>query len=439
MKRNQNQFWTVASKVLAVMTVTLIMALALAPSAWAASRYKILYSFTGGADGSWPQFGQLILDTSGNLYGTTSGGGAFGDGVVFELIKNSDGTWTESVLYSFAGGSDGASPYAGLTFDASGNLYGTTEGGGASSAGTVFQLVPNSDGTWTESVLYSFTGGSDGANPWAGVIFDATGTLYGTTYLGGASGLGVVYKLTPNSGGTWTESVLHTFTGSNGIHPVWGNLAFDTAGNLYGTTGAGGGGTCSSWAGTGCGVIFELKPQSDGSWKEHVILSLSGQSSYANPLGVVFDSAGNLYSSAGSTGPPYGAVFKFTLDANGKWTGHVLYAFGGNEDGAYPSIIALDAAGGIFGTTSEGYGPDGACCGQVFKLTPHAHGWSRQAAHYFQGPPQDGTNTNAGVVLDAAGNIYGTTCNGGSGGGSEAGCVLNNGYSGAGVVYEFTP
>src|SRR5271170_884348 len=112
MKRNQNQFWTVASKVLAVMTVTLIMALALAPSAWAASRYKILCNFTGGADGSWPQFGQLILDTSGNLYGTTSGGGAFGGGVVFELIKNSDGTWTESVLYSFAGGSDGASPYA---------------------------------------------------------------------------------------------------------------------------------------------------------------------------------------------------------------------------------------------------------------------------------------------------------------------------------------
>src|SRR5271170_4832116 len=156
MKRNQSQFWAVASKVLAVMTVTLIMALILAPGAWAASKYKVLYSFTGGSDGSWPQ-AALILDTAGNLYGTTILGGAFGDGVVFELMKNSDGTWTESVLYSFAGGTDGVTPSSALTFDASGNLYGTTQDGGASSDGTVFQLVPNSDGTWTESVLYSFT------------------------------------------------------------------------------------------------------------------------------------------------------------------------------------------------------------------------------------------------------------------------------------------
>src|SRR5271156_763778 len=145
MKRNQ--FWTVASKGLAVMTVTLIAALVLAPSAWAVSKDKILYNFTGGNDGSTPYDG-LTLDTSGNLYGTTTAGGASGNGTVFKLAKNSDGSWTESVLYSFAGGTDGATPYAGVTFDASGNLYGTTTAGGASSAGTVFQLA-NSNGTWT--------------------------------------------------------------------------------------------------------------------------------------------------------------------------------------------------------------------------------------------------------------------------------------------------
>jgi uncharacterized repeat protein (TIGR03803 family) len=211
MKRDQNQFWTAESKVLAVAAVTLVLALALAPGAWAANGYKVLYTFTGGIDGSQP-FAGVILDASGNLYGTTPQGGAFGNGVVFKLTKNSDGSWTESVLHAFAGGTDGATPYAEVTFDTSGNLYGTTQYGGVSSAGTVFRLAPNSDGTWTESVLYTFTGRGDGANPFSGVIFDGSGNLYGTTYYGGASGVGVAYKLTPNSEGTWTQSLLHTFT-----------------------------------------------------------------------------------------------------------------------------------------------------------------------------------------------------------------------------------
>jgi uncharacterized repeat protein (TIGR03803 family) len=440
MKRNQSQFWAAVSKALAVMTVTLIIALILAPGA-AAGTYKILYNFTGGADGNQPE-AAVILDTAGNLYGTTILGGAFGDGVVFEVIKNSDGTWTESVLHSFAGGTDGATPHSGLTFDASGNLYGTTQGGGTSSAGTVFELVPNSDGTWTESVLYSFTGGSDGASPWAGLIFDATGALYGTTYLGGASGLGVVYKLTPNSGGTWTESVLHTFTGgdNDGSNPRFGSLIFDTAGKLYGATTTGGGTTCYDGE-PGCGAIFEMKPQSDGSWKEKVILNFNTYG-LIHGEGVVFGPAGHLYGVAVggyNSGVPndLGAIFELTPGADGKWTERLLHEFHGNQSGAYPQVpIAFDAAGDIILATSDGYDPGGTCCGQVFKLIPSAHGWRKQALHIFQGPPQDGSTPYAGIVLDAAGNIYGTTCDAGSGGAGGNTCWIQ---SGSGVVYELTP
>ena len=237
MQTNQGQFWTAVINVLSAMTVMLILALVLVPGAWAAGKYKILYNFTGGIDGGAPYEG-LVLDVTGNLYGTTTVGGTSGNGTVFKLAKNSDGSWTESVLYSFASGTDGAAPWAALTFDPSGNLYGTTQGGGDSSAGTIFQLVPNSDGTWTETVLYSFTGGTDGANPeWCGLIFDATGTLYGMTSGGGNQGMGVVYKLTPNFDGSWTYALIHTFTGgSDGSYPQFGTLAFNKAGNLYGAT-----------------------------------------------------------------------------------------------------------------------------------------------------------------------------------------------------------
>src|SRR5215468_7698755 len=168
-----NQLLAAAGKLLAVVAVALIVVLVLAPGASAARKYKVLYSFSGGADGGQPGAG-LIFDGAGNLYSTTSQGGTYGNGVVFELIHNSDGSWTEGVLYSFTGGSDGGTPYSALTFDTKGNLYGTTSVGGTYGYGTVFQLTP-SGGGWTETVIYSFTGGSDGANPWYGVIFDAAG------------------------------------------------------------------------------------------------------------------------------------------------------------------------------------------------------------------------------------------------------------------------
>ena len=218
--------------------IVIILSLTLAPGAWAASRYKVLYRFqVGGNDGSAPIAG-LIFDAAGNLYGTTEYGGASNYGTVFKLTPNAVGSWTKSVLYSFKDGSDGGWPAAGLIFDAAGNLYGTTFDVSFSDYGTVFKLTPNADGSWTESVLHSFNG-SDGETPVAGLIFDAAGNLYGTTDSGGAYRNGTVFKLTPNADGSWTESVLHAFIGSDGAHPDAG-LIFDAAGNLYGTTDFGG-------------------------------------------------------------------------------------------------------------------------------------------------------------------------------------------------------
>jgi uncharacterized repeat protein (TIGR03803 family) len=411
-------FWTVVSKALPVIAVTLTMALILAPGAWAASKYKVLYKFTGGTDGSQPIAG-LILDTSGNLYGTTYQGGPSGDGTVFKLTKNSDGSWTESVLYSFAGGTDGATPYAGVTFDASGNLYGTTQYGGVSSAGTVFQLAPNSGGTWTETLFYSFTGGSDGANPYGGLIFDPSGNLYGTTYYGGASGDGVVYKLTPNSNGTWTESVLHTFTGGqDGSNPQQlGNLTFDPAGNLYGTALFGGG--------SGAGVVYKLTPNSNGTWTESVLYSFTGGKDGAYPSGtLIFDSAGRLYGNTQKGGVGLGDVFKLTLGAKGKWYERVLYIFQGNQDGAYPGGgVVLDTAGNLYGTTAAGINTHGGV-GQLFKLVPRRWLWKKYVPHWFEGPPRDGADSNSPVVFDAAGNLYGTAFDG-----WNTGCC--------GVVFEY--
>jgi uncharacterized repeat protein (TIGR03803 family) len=228
MKCNQS-FCQGAALLLIAITVLL------APGAMAQSKYKTLYKFTGGADGRWPAAG-LIRDELGNLYGTTLGGGAHSQGTAFELTPNSDGSWAESVLYSFCSPptcDDGAGPEAGLTFYAGGNLYGTTIGGGYCDLGTVYQLTP-SNGGWAESVLYSFCG-SDGSGPTAGVIFDSGGNLYGTT-------LDIAYELTPANGG-WTESVLHTFCSLPHCEDGEGarsGLIFDPGGNLYGTTPFGG-------------------------------------------------------------------------------------------------------------------------------------------------------------------------------------------------------
>jgi len=360
-----NKFWAAVSRALAAMTAMLIVALMLVPGAWAC-KYKTLYQFKVGADGLYPRAG-LIFDPAGNLYGTTDYGGAYNFGTVFQLTPNGDGSWTESVLHSFnADGKDGYEPFAGLIFDPAGNLYGTTNNGGAyGSYGMVFQLTPNGDGSWTESVLHSFNAdGKDGYEPFAGLIFDPAGNLYGTTGGGGAYGHGTVFQLTPNRDGSWTESLLHSFNldGKDGYEPLAG-LTFDPAGNLYGTT---------NWGGAyNYGTVFQLTPNGDGSWTESVLHSfnLDGKDGYKPLAGLTFDPAGNLYGTTPSGGTnDDGTVFKLKPTVKGSWKETVLHSFR-NHPGAFPfwSGLILDGHGSLYGTT-HGLGPKTR--GSVFEITP---------------------------------------------------------------------
>ena len=253
--------------------------------------------------------------------------------------------WSETVIYRFAGGSDGANPqYANLVFDAAGNLYGTTSSGGASGLGTVYQLTP-SNGGWTESVLYSFAGGSDGSQPWGGVIFDQADKLYGTTYEGGGGcngfGCGTVFELTP-SGSGWTESVLYSFQGKSDGGNSFAGLVADPSGNLYGSTAFGG-------SGAG-GAVFELSP-SKGSWTFTVLYGLDGGE--GPNCSLIIDAAGNLYGTASQDGGGFGIAFRLSPGGSG-WTATTLHNFSGGYDGALPlGSPLLDANGNLYGTAYD--------------------------------------------------------------------------------------
>jgi uncharacterized repeat protein (TIGR03803 family) len=407
----------------AALTIVIAFTLVLAPAAGAASKYKVLRAFNG-SDGSTPYAG-LIFDSAGNLYGTTVGGGVDINGNVFKLTPNADGSWAENVLHTF-NGSDGAEPFAGLVFDAAGNLYGTTGSGGADNFGTVFKLTPNADGRWTESVLYSFNN-RDGRGPYAELIFDAAGNLYGTTAFGGnltssvciGYGCGVVFKLTPNTDGSWTERVLHTFNGSDGAEPIAG-LIFDTAGNLYGMTDDGG--DLSACGGYGCGVVFKLTPNADGRWTESVLHSFNNRDG-ANPYaGLIFDAVGNLYGTTQGGAYGNGTVFKLTPKTDGSWTESVLHSFS-IDLGVPLAALIFDGAGNLYGTASSGGPADG---GAAFKLSPNQDGsWAYSLLHVFQGDPA--LAPYSGLVFGSAGTLYGSTayCS------SSSGC--------AGVIYQITP
>jgi len=331
----------------------------LAPKPDGSWMVSILHSFTGNLDGTYPNAG-LIFDAAGNLYGTTRGAGRYGQGVVFKLKPNPEGCWTESVLHSFTGGADGGNPTVGLIFDKAGNLYGTTVYGGH---GVVFKLTPNPDGSWTESELHTFTGVADGDWP-NGLVFDAAGNLYGTTAYGGSSLFGIVFKLTPNPDGSWTESVLHSFVGGlDGESPVAG-LILDAAGNLYGT---------ASGAGvSGHGVVFKLTPNLDGSWTESELHSFTGAADGGYPNGLIFDAAGNLYGTTLYGGfyytaecSPYGCGVVFKLTRTCGWCETVLHTFAGYAKYPYGGVT-LDTAGNLYGTTSDGSNNYGI----VFAITP---------------------------------------------------------------------
>lgn len=377
----------------------------------------------------------ITLDAAGNIYGTASEGGVDNDGVVFELVRGSNGLYTQSILHVFTGGSDGNYPEGNITIDSAGNLYGTTYWGGAGSTacvscGTVYKLSP-SGGGWTDTILHRFVGGTDGANPQGSVLIDPSGNLIGTTRLGTEANFGSVFEL---AAGSYTETQIYGFPSTDGAN-IGGGLVEDAAGNFYGVAESGGLNQCSLNGDGGCGLIFKLSRQANGTWGRTVLHNFTGTQNGdgATPVGtLIFDKSGNLY---GTTVYGGGTVFTLTPTASGGWSFRTIYEFGRHKlnDGSSPqATLVFDAAGNLYGTTiSGGNGSYLNCsqCGTVYKLAPSVNGqWTESVIYNFQGL-SDGSFPTAGLAIDAAGDLYGTTSEGGIGGG----------FNGSGVVFKLSP
>lgn len=363
----------------------------------------------------------VTLDAAGNFYGTTSVGGDAGFGAVYRLA-HAGSSWNFYTIYTFQGftefSQDGGIPYARVTIGPDGALYGTTRIGGFGEGcredhgcGTVYKLQPQFGGGWKETVIFKF-GYFDGDHPSYGdVVFDRAGNLYGTTQVGGADLQGAVYKLSPGTGG-WTESVIYNFSGADGSAPLSGPV-FDAAGNLYGSTSAGG---ASNW-----GVVYRLQPAGSG-WAGSVLHSFQGVDGVTPTSSIVLDGGGDLFGvtqAGGSTGG--GTAFELTSAAQGVWNISTLIAFkAAGTQGSYRTL-ARDACGNFYGTTTA----DGLYHqGSVFKLTFANSVWNYSSLHDFTGGA-DGAYPYGVLSFDAAGNIYGTASGGG--------------MYGNGVVFQITP
>lgn len=380
------------------------IALTLTSTAWSTPVYKVLYSFTGGKHGGGV-FAGLARDAKGNLFGVTTGGGAYGHGTAFELTP-SDGKWTETILHSFCNFSDcndGALPSTTVVTDPAGDVYGASNTaafelipGGAggwsfqviyttsTNGGFVLDKAENLYGTWGpgkykegdvfklsrdtaeaagwgENVLYNFGPGECCAT--SSLTFDTAGNLYGTTKLGGSSGDGSAYRIFKDKNGAWSDQIMHSFSaGSDGQYPWDAGLVLDAKGDAYGTTLQGGMG----------GTIFELSPSADGQWKETILYNFpNAQKNGGGPAAsLAFDKAGNLYGTTSAGGDPIcscGVVFKLSSGSNGKWKYTVLHRFTGQDGRSPQASVILDDKGNIYGTTTEG-GPGGY--GVVFEITP---------------------------------------------------------------------
>lgn len=406
-----------------------------------AASEKVLYAFHG-TDGCGPN--SLMVGPDGALYGTTVAAGTstcsaedIDSGAVFQLTRGSDGKWSETVLHLFTG-SDGWAPVGPLVADKAGNLYGATAYGGLCSqlgCGVVFELVRGNGDNWTFKVLHKFNV-SDGANPYAGLIFDSKGNLYGTASGGGNNacegGCGVVFELSPEGKGNWTETVLYSFSGKDGYEPG-GPLAFDSSGDLCGTT---------EWGGAyGSGTVFKLS-QRHGQWSEEILHSFNFDTSDGDEpaFGVTFDSVGNIYGTTpfgGTEGEQgWGTAFKLAPIGGGKWKETILHRFNRAKfGGGYVSSgLVLDDQGNLYGSTNWGGSYDcpggGLGCGTVFKLA-HADGkWSESVLQSF-GKGNDGAFPGPGPVRSSAGLLFGVA----EGGYTGDPC----GQYGCGVVFEITP
>lgn len=398
-------------------------------------------SFGTGYHGANPS-AELLLDTHGAIYGVSLGAGPHHQaGIVFKLSPRRSGVWPATTLYYFGSyPGDGRLPRGGLVWDEAGALYGVTLDGGSGcgrnvsgfECGTVFRLSPPATpgGAWTETILYSFAkgGAKEGTGPSGRLVRDAaTGTLYGTTYQGG----GTVFSLTPPAtpGGTWTHTVLHSFTGAwDGANPSAlgpAVLTADGAGGLYGTTMYGGADRTSPGCGSGCGVVFHLTPPAGGAtaWTETVLFNFHGNRTGSVPYsGVIVDGAGNLYGTASSELGGLGLVYKLTppQGADPNWSETVLHRFKGGMSGdGLTGGLTFDGTGGLYGTTFKGglscLGTSTGC-GLVFHLLPPATAdgaWTIKYLHRFAGAPSDGGIPLSGVTLNSTGALFGATPFGG--------------------------
>jgi uncharacterized repeat protein (TIGR03803 family) len=394
-------------------TVSLLLSTFLLPAfTHAADRETDLYNFNPHSASN--PYGGLLLDSEGNLYGATL------SGTIFEFKPNGSGGWTYNVLcdcgatYSFGS----------LVMDQAGNLYTSTY------FGDVYEYSPSSSGTWTISLVYTFGVSGEGPSP---LILDSAGNLYGAFAYGGANGLGYVFELTPATSGTWILTDLHDFDGADGAESTSGNaanlvgaLTMDASGHLFGTTGAGGSSTeCPG----GCGVVFELTNNA-GTWTETVLHSFTGTDGMNPDAPLLIDPFGHLFGTATSGGASgFGVVFETAL-VGGSWQTQDIYSFtNANGDGAYPnSALIMDASGDIFGTTDSGGGStsctvvDDNGCGTAFELKRKGSTWKEGILHDFHGTGDGGFP--AGVVLEN-GNLYGL---------AEVGGRYN-----VGLFYELTP
>ena len=418
-----------------------VLILALAPLSSAEWNEKVLYSFQGGNDGSFPG-GGVVFDQQGNLYGVTQAGGPpscapIGSycGTVYELSPPAKGgPWTKTLIYMFKGKryNDGESP-DGLIIDQAGNLYGVTAYGGTggcvlvgvpAGCGTVYELSPpqSKGGQWTYTVLYNFKSGKDGYLPGGNLVFDSAGNLYGATDFGGGKGTtcnpyyqycGTVFELSPPKikGGKWTEKVLHSFAGgTDGANPN-GGLVLDSTGAVYGTT-AWGGGTTLPGPRLVHGVRSLVHQQRQAAaWAEEILHRFTDGTDGASPNGgLIFDPKGALYGTTGGSGSEFnGTVFRLTKTVSGRWAETIVHGFSykNPDGGSYPTGLALDKAGDLYGTATAGGIYNG---GVVYRLNLSGQGktWSFYVLYAFQRTP-DGSGPEARLIPDAAGNLYSTT------------------------------